>query len=273
MIVVITVFNRPQYLEETLQALVHSAQFIEEPVHYLTRVEPSDKRESILDIIKQHIGFDHLILNEEQIGHVNNIKYAFEDGFKLGYEIDEDYVLWLADDLILAPDALSCCVFMRDNWRDDLDVSSTALHWQKSVPESVDSYNACALRPNIHNSQAQGIWNRSWPWHLEAWEPVTTKRFRGIDPPGYEGNDQHISAAARRDGMKQAAPLLARVRTIGYEGGMHATETTLKGDNPELFAGDLDLTGIGEFRVATPEELLQPTEAWANYEKMIAGEL
>ncbi len=241
MIVALTAFDRPEYLRETLQSLREAV--CAEPVILVARVEPSPVQDEVLDLIGTGRG-TYVTLNEERLGHVVNVRTVFEDAFAIGERFGEDFVVWLADDLVISRDALLCTAFMRDHFRESLRVISTNLHWPGSAPGHEDYLHVSTYHGFA--SQGHGTWADRWPLFVEAWEPITTKMIRGIDPPGYVGIDFSIKTLLLNADhpWKHAAPDLARVRSIGYEGGMHATFETLKWDNPRVFADDVDLGNL-----------------------------
>jgi hypothetical protein len=243
MIVSLTAYNRPDYLSEVLASLDVAAGRVSEPVFFAAWVDPSQHEKEVLDLLPRGRG-NYITLNPERLGHVANIRQAFEKGFQLGDHVGEDFVLHLSDDIRLAPDALECAVYLRDTYR----------HWDVVLATTLYSAfgNASGEHPPENlwrqvrvarswNSQGAGTWRHKWPTLAARWETVA--KLGKTDPANYRGIDVNVESLFLRDGFWQASPWLSRVRHIGRERGVHTTETTFRADLPSLFAGDVEPKG------------------------------
>lgn len=225
LVLAMTAWKRSQYLKEVLDSLRHAHGI--EYCLLLANVEPGyPEVESLLR------SFDacptDIVVNSETLGCPANTLAVLERGFD-----EDDFVLHLEDDLILAPDALQMAQWMRYKYEGQQDEIAciglkSSLGYRRSAANAVRrcSWFACHV---------WGTWQEEWETNfVPNWEQ------KKLHEEGYRGWGHTVNEKIMQ-GRYQMLPVLSRVQHIGLLGGTHATPDTFKSD----FAPDFEMNYLG----------------------------
>jgi hypothetical protein len=228
-IVSLTAYNRPDYLEQVLESLEVAISYCPEPVFLVSSVDgpASDVQAQILDMLPGddpgNHKRDHKYLSTENLGLQKNTLRALDEAWGIADGHGEDFLLHLEDDLVLAPDALRMACWMRDAYRDDPETGFISL-------------------TNVHNDEPEN-WAGAYrsPWfecHLwGTWRPIWDNLMRPDWPHGWFDHWAAMVNDQKMWGLLQAIPNLSRSKSIG-EFGVHSNSEYHVLHNPKHYAGD-----------------------------------
>ncbi len=244
MILSLTAYDRPHYLLPVIESLVVAIEELDETVGLVANVEPSPVQEEVVGLIKS-ISLPttvHVTLNPHRIGLQRNTITALDRAWTLAILRDEDFVLHLEDDLLVAPDGLRLAAWMRDIYREEDRVPFVSLTnayaneygERYGVPPREDWFSV--WRSQYFECHVWGAWRSGWEELRAVW-PHQWPNEWAARVNGYE------RAVDWRPGLMgdrfQIRPCLSRSYSIGEFGEHHSGPDDQREHNPEIWSGDL----------------------------------
>lgn len=237
MIAAITAYKRPEYLRAVLDSLDVAAQAIlPEPTFLVARVEPSPVQNIMLDMIGSSRG-TYATGNDTLLGCCWNTLAVLDDAWRVADRFEEDFVLMLEEDYVLAPDALAMHVWMREAFRGQPSTLCTGSFCRESPTYDTD-FNRIIAEPNFV-PQVWGTWRDRWEEIRPLWHDRKPEDRGPVSTPGkgyYLGWDVNFDTYIMQ-GRTQIRPALSRVVHIGLEDGQHTTPSIYPKTLPRSFAG------------------------------------
>lgn len=222
MIVSLTAYNRPEYLRRVLKSLEVAIDHCPEPVFLVASVDgpASEVQREIIDMLPDGRG-NWKFLYTKNLGLQENTFKALSEAWDVAARLDEDFVLHLEDDLVLAPDALRMACWMRDAYRHDVKTAFISL-------------------TNVHNDEPDN-WSGAYraPWfECHVWGTWRVMWETLMIPNWPHDWEDHWAAFVNDREMwhlYQAIPNLSRSKSIG-EFGVHSNSDYHRTHNPKHFA-------------------------------------
>lgn len=213
--VLFTVFNRVDYLKETLESW--SKVDLIKDYDFCFYVEPSNVSKQITDLIynfedKTDINFS-IHYNESILGTGGNTWRGFTDLFKKYY-----FVVLAEDDVIVSKDILRYFDAAEKMYRDDDEIAiiSANTKWGTTDPTLV-------VREQGFNGLVWGTWKKYWDNYFA---PNWDKDYSS--DPIHNGWDWHLNLRIMpSNGLKNINPLASRSNHIGIN-GMHCDDIMFK---------------------------------------------
>lgn len=231
-VIVMTLFRRPDYTRQVLEAL-NRCDGVQD-YHVSLHVEPTCQ-----EVRRLARDFDHpnkqMVRNARQLGCTENTYAALDYGFSCS-----DFVILLEDDTVPAQDCLRYFEWARERFADDKRVFT------------VSAYNKTLTLPPPEQHFAAGrvAWFNCWGWGTwrDRWEEMKV----GWGFGQYDSWDLIVNRL--RGDREQIAPDLARCQNIGAEGGVHCPGPQWHRENQfnELGAWSLKL-GRGRYWLRSPD--------------------
>lgn len=224
--IVMTLFNRPAYARQTLQALSKCVGIKEHAL--ILCVEPVNAE---VIAIARAVDFTKVsvVINSERYGPHKNAYEAMKLGFTMS-----DYVILVQEDDELSPDALRYFEYGRSRYLDDKDtfsVSAYSLMKEKDRPGEDMYFSAGRRRLLVPYTFA--TWRDRWD------EPGGMASCWDMTGSITGGWDVHIETHIRR-GRCQVYPAVPRVQNIGALGGRYtpSAEWHMANVHNDFWAGD-----------------------------------
>lgn len=237
-VITMTLFNRPAYTKQCLQALsecVGISEYILCPT-----VEPGCQE--VIDLVKNvRFAEVQLEVNADKLGCNKNIWKALDRGFK-----QAAFVIHVEDDVLLAPDALRFFEFCSKRYKDDPSIHTIgAFHREVCKPDQMHSF----FIRQAFICWAWGTWKDRWE------EPLGLRECWDLEHKNL-GWDHHIHRTLRKN-RGQVTCNLSRAQNIGAENGVYTPSAEWHKENVllECWAGN------PEYRQAVVEKI----NAWGTY--------
>jgi hypothetical protein len=158
--------------------------------------------------------------------------------------MDEDFVLHLEDDLVLAPDALDLAVWMRETFRDCADKICPFISLTRvgEPPDPADHHRV--LMTSWFECHVWGTWRPIWFNQLRpSWPHQWPNHWAAIVNDGDHRAEPALSLPSVMQGRMQAQPALSRSYSIGVR-GVHCDEGAHQAHNPFAeWAGNVQVPG------------------------------
>lgn len=235
MIVSLTAHERPDTLAQVIKSLETARQHLAEPAVLVARVEPSHHRGRILNLLNLWGGPTLVAANSRRLGLQANTLAVLTDAWAAADTYQEDFVLHLEDDLLVAPDGLRLAAWMRDQYRDSPTIPYVTLTQVHARPGPGDYLTVTTS--GWFECHVWGTWRSEWATRLlPAW------------PHEWPNHWAARVNETIMDGRLQAAPVLSRSRSIGVT-GQHCTPELHERHNPTVYAADVTVPA-GPYRHA-----------------------
>ena len=212
---VLTAFDRPQYLRETLISWLKVRGLND--WHIIARIEPGPLQGEIYDLLwhfqeeSQHPTMD-IIVNPERYGVLHHPWVAFDELFAEGY----DFVVRTEDDLVVSDDILEYFT-----WASEYYASADSVATVHASTE-LDREPEAVQEQASFNPWVWGTWRETWTGLIgPTWDHdySTYNDFPG-NQSGWDWNlDTRVLP---KYGLRGAFPGKSRVRNIGVV-GVHGT--------------------------------------------------
>ncbi len=219
-----THYKRPDYSRRLIEAL-RACKGIEDYT-LLWHVEPGDDEvRSILEAID--FAEKRLVFNAERIGYNGNTEATLAHAFAL-----TDYVVYMEDDLIPAPDTLEYF-----EWAADF----------KADPKlfSISGYNRLDRAPDgpLWHVARDRMWFVPWGWATwdDRWDRV---RGRLNSVPEWTADTWLIERVILPDRLHELYPVVGRVQNLGLVSSLHdwvTPEFVREKHTTPFWAGDVDV--------------------------------
>ncbi len=235
MIVTLTAYRRPYTLERVMASFKEAKKQLDEPVFLFASVEPCSgvQMRNVMAIGGTAEGQDEYVVvsQPERKGLTANAYWVMKEAWTYADRIGEDFILHGEEDRLLAPDALNLAAWMRDTYRDDLEVAFVTVKGLLN-PNPADAF--AVMKHRGFTTGWFGYWHRTW-------KDLVVEKWDHQDPSSF---DQNLQDAMLESHQVQVHPVVSRSLHL-WEDGEHAVHYTSGTGDPErekcLFAGDLDL--------------------------------
>lgn len=199
-IIVVTLYNRPQYTSETLGALGRCDGINDYKV--LIHVDPGNSEVQRLANTWLHMNKE-VFTNHARIGCNQNIFGALNHGFR-----ESDYVIIFEDDCLPSWDCLRYFEWAAERYCDDKDVFTVASYRNATEPPE--------MWWRVHRERwftpwGWATWRDRWPEMSRTWGIGTTDSW-------------DVIVNRVRGSRCQITPHLARTQNIGAENGQHVPD-------------------------------------------------
>ena len=227
--ILMTAFRRPQYFRKVLDSWEQVRGIKGVPITVF--LEPSDRREQMLGIIRQaqEQGVLNIVVHEnsQQLGVDVNIAKGAEAMFQ--WNKDLEYLIFAEDDLVVSTDALEYLLWCDSEFRNRKDVLIACAHTNDNPQGDADP-----------GEVTLGQRFRCWIWSTwrDRWNDVLLPTWDwNISTAEYPGDqcDWAWNLDLRvipRGGYRTVLPAASRSQNIGKWEGAHAS--------PGLFAETLN---------------------------------
>ena len=230
----LTAYDRPDYLAEVLRSWSSVDGLT--GWHVRAAVEPGQRQDEVLDLIRRALPGADVHVNDERLGVAVNPHRHLEALFAEGF----DFVARTEDDLVVADDVLALLEHCSVRYDSTPEVAVACAY--SPAPAGADP--AAVHRTTAFSPWLWGTWRDRWTsligptWDLDysTWN----------DSPGFEsGWDWNLNTRVLpAHGLTTVAPLASRVQNIGVH-GQHGTA-----DNHEQAASFRSVFGRPEYREA-----------------------
>jgi predicted O-methyltransferase YrrM len=196
-VVTMTLFRRPRYARQVLEALARC----EGIDAYLVLLHIESGYPEVLEVARRaKFARKILVENADVLGCSTNTRAAIHHGFQYA-----DFVIYLDDDTVPAGDCLRFFEWARLTYRDDPTVFT------------VTPYAREAPSPDRYFEVIRSRWFTPWGWGTwrDRWEEISASWNH--DP----SVSWDVRVNAIRAGRFEVRPLLARIQNIGAEEGTH----------------------------------------------------
>lgn len=212
----LTAFNRPQYLKQTLASLKVALQHVKYDKLFI-QVDPKNGEVQYLCKQIDFIETD-LVINKTRFGVRQNPYVLLTRVFDLN---KSDFNVYLEEDMLLSPDALSFCDFYYENYKDN----------QTFLCCNMYNYNSTKEYPNelglSSDFVALGVGMLPFQWtnyFQKYWFDENIRHEMKVDEGGIGGWDWSIRACMKKFHLKVLAPRLSRSKHLGEHGTYCDTE-------------------------------------------------
>ena len=226
-VVVFTVFNRDDYLKETLNQWSKVRGL--DSYDFYFKIEPSEKSEIITDIIydfKQKVSSDvFAIHNYNKLGCAVNTWNAFNDLFQ-----KYDFVILAEDDILPSEDILEYFSFLERKYKSDKEVAVISANYE------FEGYDRHAVsKVDVFRGQIWGTWKETWDEYIkDTWDFGYDTGENG-GPAGWDWN--LTLRVLPKNNLKTVVPHASRSQHIGVN-GIHCDETIFDGTQMKSFRPD-----------------------------------
>lgn len=216
----LTAYNRPQYLRETLESWSKVRNFKHWPLH--VQLEPSDKQDEMIEILRQ---IDHprlfITVNNSLQGVLKNPWTGFDRLFRAKRY---DFVVRMEDDIVVSTDILEYFEWAMTHFKEDEKV----LLVQAESGEYGDE-NLVELSTGF-SPYVWGTWQDRWVNKIGPTWDLDYSTYNGY-PGRQSGWDWNLNTRLiPKWGMKLVKPIASRALHIGLQ-GTHASETELSSNS------------------------------------------
>lgn len=228
--ITVSAYNRPEYLESTLNAITRMIGFRSSTVAVL--LDPSESTDECLKVCDR--ASVRSIVLTQHAGCNDAIYTCMRYGFEF---MGSDFHLHFEDDTVPTRDALLWFSWARDKYRNDPTVFSVT-GYQK---QSNGVLSECGLRR----------WFTPWGWGtwVDRWAEIRDRWSHG-DGMSW---DVHITTMLRGTRW-EAFPTVSRIQNIGAEKGTHVPSASWHAENHHVPVTSDDLGGspVMDFSVTEP---------------------
>jgi hypothetical protein len=208
----ITIYNRPDYLQDVLNRLQVSIQYYydnnkeHEDIILLPAVEPG-----CLDIktIIEDIKFVKCVptFHQQKMGCNNNTLYAIENAFTYS-----DIVLHLEDDLVPSIDWLVFILNLLNHYK------NSNITYVASYNENHDKWEPYNLvKKNGFIAWGLGLWKDRWSWFKKNWILTQNNTISW---------DTHLNTQFVQQNKIGIMPVISRIKNIGKYNGTYMPTST-----------------------------------------------
>lgn len=211
---VFTAFNRPHYLEETVNSWNEVRALRNWNVTFF--IEPSPVETYVADAALRLNSNVTIVINPEQLGVLVNPFNAINTAFLNG----ADFVAIAEDDVVVSQDVLEFFEWASDEYQTVREVLCLNAYSRIGGPKSNQLIREPSFSPLVW-----GIWRDRWEDHLrDTWDTDYSTGNPDGSEAGWDWNINRIIAAKELTVIK---PLQSRSDHIGEYAGTHMT--------PDLF--------------------------------------
>jgi hypothetical protein len=212
---VLTAYNRPEYLRKVLQSWLKVRGLHE--WHIVARIEPGELEGEVYDLLwrfyeeSQHPTME-IIVNPQPYGVLHHPWVAFEELFAAGY----DFVVRAEDDLVVSDDILEYFT-----WASEYFASADSVATVHAFAGGHGDASAVVVHPSF-NPWIWGTWRGVWDGLIGPTWDHDYSTFNDF-PGNQSGWDWNLNTRVfPAEGMSGAYPLSSRVNNIGVH-GVHGT--------------------------------------------------
>jgi len=208
----LTAYDRPGYLAQVLESW--SAVPGLDGWHVRAAIEPGDRQEEVVGIVRAALPAADVHVNDERLGVAENpyrhLAALFDEGF--------DFVARTEDDLVVADDVLRLLGHCAHVYADDAGVATVGAY--SAAPAGADP--ALLVRTTAFSPWLWGTWRDRWTALIGPTWDHDYSTWNGS--PGFEsGWDWNLNTRVLpAHGLTTVTPLASRVRNIGVV-GQHGT--------------------------------------------------
>lgn len=215
--ITLTTHSRPNYLEQTLQALSHCAGI--ERYRVTVFCDNSPVRGECVELVER-FGFVPIESPRPPNAYVNTmraISSAFDDGARYHLHLEEDTtptrgaLLWFE---------------WAERFGSNPTVFSISGYHQKPSGKSCEY----SLRPWF-TPWGFATWADRWAQVESAATPQRVLRRKARRRPPIEGWDERLNRIRKEAGLKEIYPCVSRIQNIGAHGGLHVTSPEWHAEN------------------------------------------
>jgi hypothetical protein len=198
-VIAMAIHNRPWYLKQVIDGLNLNPEFADYTL--VASIEPGTPETfEILDTAA--CAKKHLILNADVRGAENNIRQALTVGF-----LQTDYLIFVEDDCVPAPDALAYYEHCRAAYADDKEIFTVAGYRRAPEDPGRDQDHAI-LRREYFTCWGWATWKDRWQEAVEKWD----------EPRIHQHAWDSWFAYYLRAGRQEVYPVLSRIQNVGAVG-------------------------------------------------------
>lgn len=215
-VVTMTAYNRPQYLQQSLDSWA-AAEGMEDTLLILS-LEPNQPEVAM--VAKSYPHRRQVVVNTKRKGVLANPWWALERAFAA----EADFAILAEDDVIVSADVLTYFEFCARKYENDPTVLLIAgfSPCGCSLEEDIDPMEgvcstAAVHRGNLTSPTPWGIWRERWPELRDSWD--FTYEHNGFD---------HRIQSLRGD-RDVIRPCSSRAQHIGREDGAHCLPSMFDG--------------------------------------------
>jgi hypothetical protein len=205
-----TVFNRPEYLKQTLEQWEKVRGLDQYDIYF--RIDPSNSTEDVVEEINKFSSRVNAsvksILNLEKQGCAHNTWNGFNSLFD-----EYNFVVLAEDDILPSTDVAEYFTFLERKYTDDLEVLTISANYE------LPSNNPHAVsKLDIFRGQIWGTWKNRWDNFIkDTWD----FDYSSGDNGGPSGWDWNLTLRViPNNKLKSIAPHSSRSQHIG-ENGLH----------------------------------------------------
>jgi hypothetical protein len=223
--IVFTVFDRVQYLKETLDSWEQVRNINNYDIYF--KIEPSDHQQGIFDVIDNFDNhrecISHKLLNKSIIGNGFNTWESFEYLFN-----KYDFVILAEDDIVVSKDIVEYFDSTEPMFRDDDEVAIISANTKLSVEDP-----SKVVRQQGFNGLVWGTWKKYWiNYFRDNWDKDYSSDTEKC------GWDWHLNLRIMpSNGLKNINPMASRSNHIGIN-GIHCDKTIFDETQSPLFKED-----------------------------------
>lgn len=251
----ISLFNRPDYTKEVLDALEKCTGVEEYKIFIKCEKLSHPKVEETIKVAQE---FNHnnksVIINERRLGCGLNIWSCLDTAFS---KTNTDFHIHFEDDTVPSKDCLKYFEWVSNYYKKDKDVAVSTCYSKISNVVVSDKFK---------NAVKKTRWFIPWGWGLwrDTWENVLKEELfnRITKSKTYLSWDGHTHNILKDNNLLMGLPILSRSQNIGALNGVHCPgeEFHKKRHWTELFVDDLGIYEE-EFYETTEPDLIQYTQA------------
>lgn len=217
--VVMTAFQRPDYLQRTLVSWDRARSTLRTDSMRRVFIEPSPEQHLMVRLSSDH-GWAPRVWPERKgvlVNPVSSVSLVF-----LMYD-HVDFVILAEEDVVVATDVLEYFSWAKEEYRDNQSVGVVCAHRPQLTTVPVMRPNAVLQVPGFSCPLVWGTWRDRWENFIEpTWDRDYTNR----------GWDWNLTMLMKLRGMCSVVPEQNRSDHIGEHGGVHCT--------PEMYPGTVD---------------------------------
>lgn len=233
--IVFTVYNRPQYLIETLNKWINVDLINEQDIYF--SIDPSEKLDSVLQIINDFKNktnanvFIHI--NETLYGCAKNTWSVIDRAFE-----KYDFVIIAEDDIFPSKDVLKYFNYLINKYNDDNQVAVICTNYEK---DNWDENKICKF--DGFRVQLWGTWKDMWNNYIkDTWDFDYSTGENG-GPSGWDWN--LTLRVIPRNNLKSIVPYSSRSQHMGIQ-GVHCNSDIFESTQYKSFREDYNWSELIE---------------------------
>lgn len=243
----ISLFNRPDYTKEVLDALEKCTGVEEYKIFIKCEKLSHPKVEETIKVAQE---FNHnnksVIINERRLGCSLNIWSCLDTAFS---ETDTDFHIHFEDDTVPSRDCLKYFEWANKYFTNHKNVGAIAAYSRMVSCIAFQKIQKEKLQEQIEyfkNLVRTISWFIPWGWglHRNVWQHVLKDELlKRIKQPRYDSWDRHVRYILQENELLMALPVLSRSQNIGALNGVHCPGPTFhkKEQWTPLFVEDLSI--------------------------------